>query len=175
MRKYWVVSEDRVKGFQRDPWAFIARETGLEVDEIMARIRAMLKPAPFAGCGKPCWRPTSAQGALVAWEVPEDKLESTFEFMFQHDPLPATWCCAPRIPDRPAPVQTLDHAQSAPGLFYRAPCGLSQIQMRRPQVLPVAGAQGVRRWAWGTCAAAISSPAAAPKCRPNRRMSPSPR
>ena len=27
-----------------------------------------------------------AQGALVAWQVPEDKLEAAFDYMFQRDP-----------------------------------------------------------------------------------------
>ena len=37
------VSEDRVKGFTRHPFQFIAEESGVDFDTVVERIRAMLK------------------------------------------------------------------------------------------------------------------------------------
>ena len=40
--KILAVSEDRLKGFQRDPFGEVAAQTGLDKKTILERIRAML-------------------------------------------------------------------------------------------------------------------------------------
>ena len=37
------VSEDRLQGFQEDPFAAIAFESGVPIDQVIARIRAMVE------------------------------------------------------------------------------------------------------------------------------------
>ncbi|MEI7728172.1 MAG: Lrp/AsnC family transcriptional regulator [Verrucomicrobiota bacterium] len=81
-----AVSEDRVKGFQRDPWNQIARESGVGVTVVLQRIRAMLQAGTIRRVRQTLLATNLAQGALVAWEVPEARLEAAFEFMFQQDP-----------------------------------------------------------------------------------------
>jgi hypothetical protein len=81
-----AVSEDSLQGFQRDPWGEIARRSGLDLDVVVARARAMLEAGTIRRVRQTLLATNLAQGALVAWQVPEAKLEAAFDFMFQQDP-----------------------------------------------------------------------------------------
>ena len=80
------VSEDRISGFQRDPLDAIARVSGVDVDTVMARIRAMLRAGTIRRVRQTLLATNLAHGALVAWQVPPAKLDATFDFMFGEDP-----------------------------------------------------------------------------------------
>ncbi len=81
-----AIAEDRLQGFYRNPWGEIARQTGLDADTVMARIRAMLEAGTIRRVRQTLLATNLAQGALVAWQVPEEKLEAAFDYMFKEDP-----------------------------------------------------------------------------------------
>src|SRR6187549_3088692 len=81
-----AVSEDRLQGFQRDPLGEIARQSGVELSVIIDRIRAMLRAGTIRRVRQTLLATNLAQGALVAWQVPQDRLDATIDFMFQQDP-----------------------------------------------------------------------------------------
>jgi DNA-binding Lrp family transcriptional regulator len=80
------VSEDKVQGFQRDPLAFIAQHSGLPIETVIERIRAMLEAGTIRRVRQTLMSVNLAPGALVAWVVPPEKLNGAFDFMFQQDP-----------------------------------------------------------------------------------------
>ena len=81
-----AVSEDRIQGFQRDPLGEIARLSGVPLETVMERIRAMLVAGNIRRVRQTLLATNLAQGALVAWQVPDDRLNSAFDWMFQQDP-----------------------------------------------------------------------------------------
>jgi len=81
-----AVSEDRIQGFQRDPLGEIARLAGVELPVVIERIQAMLRGGTIRRVRQTLLATNLAQGSLVAWEVPQDKLDSAFDYMFQRDP-----------------------------------------------------------------------------------------
>jgi DNA-binding Lrp family transcriptional regulator len=81
-----AVSEDNLEGFQRDPWGEIARRSGLDPAMVIERVRAMLEAGTIRRVRQTLLATNLAQGALVAWQVPEEKLDAAFDYMFQQDP-----------------------------------------------------------------------------------------
>src|SRR6266850_342242 len=81
-----AVSEDRIQGFQRDPLGQIARQSGVELPVVIERIQAMLRAGTVRRVRQTLLATNLAQGALVAWEVPQEKLDAAFDYMFQKDP-----------------------------------------------------------------------------------------
>ena len=84
--KILAISEDRIQGFQRDPLGEIARQSGVELAVVIERIQAMLRGGTIRRVRQTLLATNLAQGALVAWQVPNDKLEAAFDYMFQQDP-----------------------------------------------------------------------------------------
>ncbi len=80
------VSEDQLKGFQTDPLGAIAQQTGLPLDTVIERIQAMLRAGVIRRVRQTLLATNLAQGALVAWEVPQEKLDAAFDDLFQNDP-----------------------------------------------------------------------------------------
>ncbi len=81
-----AISEDNLQGFQRDPWGEIARLSGVDPAVVIERVRAMLEAGTIRRVRQTLLATNLAQGALVAWQVPEEKLDAAFDFMFQQDP-----------------------------------------------------------------------------------------
>ena len=81
-----AVSEDRLEGFQRDPLAEISRRSGVERPAVIERIQAMLQAGTIRRVRQTLLSTNLAQGALAAWQVPAEKLNSAFDYMFQQDP-----------------------------------------------------------------------------------------
>jgi DNA-binding Lrp family transcriptional regulator len=84
--KILAISEDKIEGFVREPFEEIARRSGVNVDVVMARIAAMLRAGTIRRVRQTLLATNLADGALVAWKVPEDKIENAFDWMFQRDP-----------------------------------------------------------------------------------------
>src|SRR5256714_5819815 len=84
--KILAVSEDNIEGFVREPFDEIARRSGVDVDIVMARIGDMLRAGTIRRVRQTLLATNLADGALVAWKVPEDKIDSAFDWMFQRDP-----------------------------------------------------------------------------------------
>ncbi len=81
-----AVSEDRIQGYQRDPLAAIAREADLPLDTVRVRLRAMLAHGVIRRIRQTLLATSLADGALCAWQVPADRLDAAFDFLFQNDP-----------------------------------------------------------------------------------------
>ncbi|MEX2579631.1 MAG: Lrp/AsnC family transcriptional regulator [Verrucomicrobiales bacterium] len=80
------VSEDLVKGFRSDPFQHIAEKSGVELDLVLIRIRAMLEAGVIRRVRQTLLATKLAHGALCAWKVDPEKLDATFDFMFREDP-----------------------------------------------------------------------------------------
>lgn len=81
-----AVSEDRLTGFQTDPFGEIASRTGIPVETVIERIVAMLQAGTMRRVRQTLLSTSLAQGALCAWEVAADRLDAAFDFMFREDP-----------------------------------------------------------------------------------------
>ena len=84
--KILAVSEDRLQGFQREPLGEIARQSGVELAVVIDRIQALLRAGTIRRVRQTLLATNLAQGALVAWQVPAEKLEAAFDYMSQRDP-----------------------------------------------------------------------------------------
>jgi DNA-binding Lrp family transcriptional regulator len=84
--KILAISEDKIEGFVREPFDEIARRSGVGADVVMARIAAMLRAGTIRRVRQTLLATSLAEGALVAWKVPEDKIDAAFDWMFQRDP-----------------------------------------------------------------------------------------
>lgn len=84
--KILAVSEDRIQGFQREPLRAIARESGVDLPVVIERIQAMLRGGTIRRVRQTLLATNLARGALVAWEVPQERLDAAFDYMFQEDP-----------------------------------------------------------------------------------------
>ena len=80
------VSEDQLQGFQRDPFREIARQSGVDLPIVLERISAMLEAGTIRRVRQTMITTSLATGSLAAWQVPEDRLNDAFEYMFQQDP-----------------------------------------------------------------------------------------
>ncbi|MEA3207304.1 MAG: hypothetical protein QOE70_361 [Chthoniobacter sp.] len=81
-----AVSEDKIQGFVREPFVEIAERSGVPLDTVLERIRTMLAAGTIRRVRQTLVASNLAEGALVAWTVPEEKLNGAFDFMFQRDP-----------------------------------------------------------------------------------------
>ncbi|GAC1544788.1 MAG: hypothetical protein NVS3B16_13300 [Vulcanimicrobiaceae bacterium] len=80
------ISEDRIAGFLRDPLDEIARQSGIDRQTTIERIRAMLRSGTIRRVRQTLLATNLAHGSLVAWQIPADKLDAAFEFMSKDDP-----------------------------------------------------------------------------------------
>ncbi len=81
-----AVSEDRVSGFHRDPFAVIAAETALTVETVREQVRAMLEAGTVRRVRQTLLATNLAPGALAAWKVPAARLHEAFDEMALQDP-----------------------------------------------------------------------------------------
>jgi DNA-binding Lrp family transcriptional regulator len=81
-----AISEDRLSGFQIDPFGEVARETGLSIEIVLERVRAMLEAGTIRRVRQTLMATNLAKGALVAWQVSPEKLDAAFDYLFQADP-----------------------------------------------------------------------------------------
>src|ERR1700677_2015025 len=84
--KILSISEDKIQGFVREPFMEIAERSGVPLPVVIDRIRAMLNAGTIRRVRQTLITNNLADGALVAWKVPEEKLNSAFDFMFKDDP-----------------------------------------------------------------------------------------
>jgi DNA-binding Lrp family transcriptional regulator len=81
-----ATSEDKIQGFVREPFQEIATRSGVPLETVLERIRAMLAAGTIRRVRQTLVASNLAEGALVAWQVPEEKLNDAFDWMFQNDP-----------------------------------------------------------------------------------------
>ena len=81
-----AVSEDRIAGFHDAPFSEIARLSGLPLETVLERLRAMLDAGVVRRIRQTMMATNLAPGALVAWQVPSERLDPAFEFLVSADP-----------------------------------------------------------------------------------------
>ncbi|HET7586353.1 MAG TPA: hypothetical protein VFK13_15680 [Gemmatimonadaceae bacterium] len=81
-----AISEDRVTGFLEDPFAEIARQSGVELATVVERIRAMLAAGTIRRVRQTLLATNLAPGALVAWKVPSERLDDAFTYLSRDEP-----------------------------------------------------------------------------------------
>jgi len=81
-----AVSEDRLSGFQEDPFGEVAARSGVPVETVLERVRAMLEAGTIRRVRQTLMATNLAAGALVAWEVPPERLDAAFDYLFKEDP-----------------------------------------------------------------------------------------
>ncbi len=81
-----AVSEDKIPGFVREPFREISAACGVPLETVLERIRAMAQAGTIRRVRQTLLATNLAEGALIAWKVPADRLDEAFEFMFREDP-----------------------------------------------------------------------------------------
>lgn len=81
-----AVSEDRLAGFQLDPFGEIAQRSGIDVATVLERIVAMVRSGTIRRVRQTLMATNLAAGALCAWRVPADRLNDAFDWLFNEDP-----------------------------------------------------------------------------------------
>ena len=84
--KILAVSEDRIQGFVRDPIGVIAEQSGVDAETVIERVRAMLRAGTIRRVRQTLMATNLAEGALVAWQYPAEKLDAAFDYMVKDDP-----------------------------------------------------------------------------------------
>ncbi|WP_050028114.1 Lrp/AsnC family transcriptional regulator [Verrucomicrobium sp. BvORR034] len=84
--KILEVSEDQIKGFHRHPFHFVAERSGLPLETVLERIQAMLRAGVIRRVRQTLLANKLADGGLVAWKIPGDKIDAAFDFMVKEDP-----------------------------------------------------------------------------------------
>ncbi len=81
-----AVSEDRIAGFVKEPFAQIAFAADLSEEEVIERLRAMLAAGVIRRIRQTLMATNLAPGALVAWRVPAERIDFAFNYMAKDDP-----------------------------------------------------------------------------------------
>ena len=81
-----AISEDRIAGFVDEPFAAIATTAEVTEDVVIERLRAMLSASVIRRIRQTLMATNLAPGALVAWRVAPDRLDSAFNYMVKEDP-----------------------------------------------------------------------------------------
>ena len=84
--KILAISEDKIEGFVREPFDEIAARSGVPVETVIARIKAMLEAGTIRRVRQTLLATNLADGALVAWKVAPEKIDAAFDYMSQSDP-----------------------------------------------------------------------------------------
>ncbi len=81
-----AISEDRLQGFQLDPFGAIAERSGVDVATVLERVVAMLRSGTIRRVRQTLMATNLAAGALCAWQVPPERLDAAFDWLFREDP-----------------------------------------------------------------------------------------
>jgi len=133
--KILAISEDKIEGFVREPFEEIASRSGVGVDAVMARVAAMLRAGTIRRVRQTLLATNLAESALVAWKVPEERIDAAFDWMFQRDPFSGHdgYC------ERWLGLQTLDYAKGPAGIFIARALRIAGKRSRCGTFSPDAG------------------------------------
>ncbi|MDQ3674624.1 MAG: Lrp/AsnC family transcriptional regulator [Gemmatimonadota bacterium] len=81
-----AVSEDRIAGFVTEPFAQIAFSAELSEEVVIERLSAMLAAGVIRRIRQTLMATNLSPGALIAWRVPAEKIDSAFNYMAKEDP-----------------------------------------------------------------------------------------
>ena len=118
-----AVSEDRIAGFVEEPFAAIAAAAEVPEEVVIQRLRAMLAAGVIRRIRQTLMATNLAPGALVAWRVPADKLDSAFAYMANEDPFSGHVVIRSTDADTPGSVYRLWTTLKVPqGFSMQAHC-----------------------------------------------------
>ena len=100
-RRILSVSEDQLSGFHPDPFGEIAQRSGVDVDDVIERVRAMLVAGSIRRVRQTLLSTRLAASALVAWKLAPERLDAAFDYMYTDDPFSGHVVL--RSTDRPGP------------------------------------------------------------------------
>src|SRR5579862_3858066 len=148
-----AVSEDRVAGFSRDPFAEIAKQSGVDLPTVLERLRAMLATGTIRRIRQTLMATNLAPGALVAWRLPLDRIEAGFDYMVQNDPFSGHVVIRSTDAETPGSVYRLwttlkvpqGYSMEAHCEYLRAKIGADSFKMMPAKRLFVLGVGHVRR------------------------------
>ena len=75
-----------MQGFQRDPLGAIAARSGVDLETVISRLRAMLGSGVIRRIRQTLLSTSLAHGSLCAWNVPPERLQAAFDYLFRDDP-----------------------------------------------------------------------------------------
>ncbi|HMA19563.1 MAG TPA: hypothetical protein VKO87_02105 [Gemmatimonadaceae bacterium] len=81
-----AVSEDRISGFIEEPFEEISKLSGVPVETVHERLRAMLEAGTIRRIRQTLMATNLAPGALVAWKIAPELLDTAFEYLAKKDP-----------------------------------------------------------------------------------------
>jgi DNA-binding Lrp family transcriptional regulator len=79
-------SEDRISGFLEDPFAEIARRSGVPLPTVLERVQAMLAAGTIRRVRQTLLATNLAPGALIAWKIAPESLDAGFDYLSKDDP-----------------------------------------------------------------------------------------
>lgn len=85
-RRILSVAEDQLTGFHPYPFDALAQRCGLPVETVLERLRAMLEAGTVRRIRQTLLSTSLAEGALLAWKVPDKSLGAAFEWLKKNDP-----------------------------------------------------------------------------------------
>jgi hypothetical protein len=134
-----AVSEDRIAGFVNEPFAQIAFCAELPEELVIERLRAMLASGVIRRIRQTLMATNLAPGALVAWRVPADKLDSAFNYMVEKDPFSGHVVIRSTDADTPGSVYRLWTTLKVPqGFSMTRHCGFlaSSVGAEAYRIMP---------------------------------------
>jgi DNA-binding Lrp family transcriptional regulator len=81
-----AISEDRLAGFQLDPFGAVAEQSGIDIATVLERIVAMLRSGTIRRVRQTLMATNLAAGSLCAWQVAPERLNDAFEWLVHEDP-----------------------------------------------------------------------------------------
>ena len=81
-----AVSEDRISGFIEEPFEEISKLSGVPVETVHERLRAMLEAGTIRRIRQTLMATNLAPGALVAWKIAPELLDIAFDYLAKKDP-----------------------------------------------------------------------------------------
>ncbi len=81
-----MAAEDRITGFRRLPFHAIAELSGQSVETVLERLSAMMQAGVVRRVRQTLLATKLAQGALVAWQMPEENIAAAFDWLRECDP-----------------------------------------------------------------------------------------
>ena len=81
-----AVSEDRIAGFNEEPFTEISKSSGISEEIVHERLRAMLEAGTIRRIRQTLMATNLAPGALVAWKIASRDLDAAFDYMSKQDP-----------------------------------------------------------------------------------------
>ena len=106
-REILRAARDTLTSFDRDPVATLAAATGTGADEVVSRLRSMVRGGAVRRMRQTIRGATIAPGALVPWRIPPWTLGDAWRFMADRDPFTAHIILRAAEPGAPHPDWSL--------------------------------------------------------------------